>query len=154
MVLYSSLLHLPLLRFHCVGGCWFFEPRTAATLALLQSDALTTRQCSHQHLSEHLLSFGVWLLAGQQEMQDLAARGAEHSPSQIPANCFFYSPHSTHCSSLYPTTLQKYIRRGPNYSLLSSRWVHPNQKPFTEDPASEGSNILVWFGSLCVLPSP
>jgi hypothetical protein len=28
------------------------------------------------------------------------------------------------------------------------------QKPFTEDPASEGSNILVWFGSLCVLPSP
>jgi hypothetical protein len=29
-----------------------------------------------------------------------------------------------------------------------------NQKPFTEDPASEGSNILVWFGSLCVLPSP
>ncbi len=29
-----------------------------------------------------------------------------------------------------------------------------SQKPFTEDPASEGSNILVWFGSLCVLPSP
>ncbi len=28
------------------------------------------------------------------------------------------------------------------------------QKPFTEDPASEGSNIFVWFGSLCVLPSP
>jgi hypothetical protein len=28
------------------------------------------------------------------------------------------------------------------------------QKPFTEDPASEGSNILVWFGSLRVLPSP
>jgi hypothetical protein len=21
-VLYSTLLHLPLLRFHCVGGCW------------------------------------------------------------------------------------------------------------------------------------
>jgi hypothetical protein len=28
------------------------------------------------------------------------------------------------------------------------------QKQFTEDPASEGSNILVWFGSLYVLPSP
>ncbi len=28
------------------------------------------------------------------------------------------------------------------------------QKPFTEDPLSEGSNILVWFGSLYVLPSP
>ncbi len=28
------------------------------------------------------------------------------------------------------------------------------QKPFTEDPSSEGSNLLVWFGSLYVLPSP
>jgi hypothetical protein len=28
------------------------------------------------------------------------------------------------------------------------------QKLFTEDPSSEGSNILVWFGSLYVLPSP
>ncbi len=38
-------------------------------------------------------------------------------------------------------------------SLNSGTGVY-NQKPFTEDPASEGSNILVWFGSLCVLPSP
>ncbi len=28
------------------------------------------------------------------------------------------------------------------------------QKQCTEDPTSEGSNILVWFGSLYVLPSP
>jgi hypothetical protein len=33
----------------------------------------------------------------------------------------------------------------------STSW---GQKQFTEDPASEGSNILVWFGSLSVLPSP
>jgi hypothetical protein len=30
-VLYSTLLHLPLLRFYCVGGCW---DRTVATSAL------------------------------------------------------------------------------------------------------------------------
>ncbi len=30
----------------------------------------------------------------------------------------------------------------------------PAQKQFTEDPASECSNILVWFGSHYVLPSP
>jgi hypothetical protein len=28
---------------------------------------------------------------------------------------------------------------------------HFEQKPFTEDASSEGSNILVWFGNLYVL---
>ncbi len=41
-VWYSTLLHLPPLRFHCVGGCWI---RTPGQLRLRHwlSDALTTR---------------------------------------------------------------------------------------------------------------
>jgi hypothetical protein len=33
-VLYSTLLHLPPLRFHCADGCCGIEPRTVATGAL------------------------------------------------------------------------------------------------------------------------
>jgi hypothetical protein len=32
--LYSTLLHLPHLRFHCDGGCWD-QTRTVVTLALV-----------------------------------------------------------------------------------------------------------------------
>ncbi len=39
-VLYSTLLHLPPLRFHCVGGCW---DRSNPGLWHWQSDALTSR---------------------------------------------------------------------------------------------------------------
>ncbi len=41
-VLYSTLLHLPPLRFHCVGGCWGWNPGMLR-LRHWQSDALTTR---------------------------------------------------------------------------------------------------------------
>jgi len=35
-ILYSALLHLPPLKFHCADGCWdrIIEPRTVATSAL------------------------------------------------------------------------------------------------------------------------
>jgi hypothetical protein len=41
-VLYSTLLHLPPLRFHCVGVAGI-EPRLVDTFGHLQSDAQTTR---------------------------------------------------------------------------------------------------------------
>jgi|LakMenEpi03Aug12_release.lakeMendotaPanAssembly.Ray.scaffolds.fasta_scaffold6603312_1 hypothetical protein len=34
---YSTLRHLPPLRFHLVGGCYMIEPRAIATLALTVS---------------------------------------------------------------------------------------------------------------------
>ncbi len=42
-MLYSKLLHLPPLGFHCVGGCW---DRTVATLALVA-------RCSNHSVSSH-----------------------------------------------------------------------------------------------------
>ncbi len=36
-VLYSTLLHLPPLRFHCVGGCW---DRTIVTFILISDSAI------------------------------------------------------------------------------------------------------------------
>jgi hypothetical protein len=41
-VRYSTLLHLPPLRFHCVGGCWDLNPEQLRLRHWL-SDALTTR---------------------------------------------------------------------------------------------------------------
>jgi hypothetical protein len=38
-VCYSTLLHLPPIRFHCVGGCWV-ETRNVATLALTAMQTL------------------------------------------------------------------------------------------------------------------
>ncbi len=40
-ILYSALLHLPPLRFHCADGCYRIEPRTVAT------DALAVRRSNH-----------------------------------------------------------------------------------------------------------
>ncbi len=39
-VLYSTLFHLPLLRFHCVGGCWDRRTKFATS-------ALTVRRSNH-----------------------------------------------------------------------------------------------------------
>jgi hypothetical protein len=48
-VLYSTLLHLPPLRFHCAGGCWDRKPRTVAT------SALAVRRSNHSVTSQPLL---------------------------------------------------------------------------------------------------
>ncbi len=79
-------------------------------------------------------------------------------------------PPLTHCIRVYSILIHTwsiYSYRPCSSSSSSWNWqtlaaeqprpgqaVRSVQKPFTEDPASEGSNILVWFGSLCVLPSP
>jgi hypothetical protein len=58
-VLYSTLLHLPPFRFHCVGECWI-EPRTVATSALAvrrSSHSATSHPhsaTSHSPLGSHL----------------------------------------------------------------------------------------------------
>jgi hypothetical protein len=62
--------------------------------------------------------------------------------------------------AIIPQSREGERRDSENFSALSASaystaWlVRVTQKPFTEDPSSEGSNILVWFGSLYVLPSP
>ncbi len=51
-VLYSTLLHLPPLRFHCVGGCWDETlQRTVAT------SALAVRRSNHSARSHPCLGF-------------------------------------------------------------------------------------------------
>ncbi len=42
-VLYSTLIHLPPLRFHCADGCWDRTQDRCKQLVHWQSDALTTR---------------------------------------------------------------------------------------------------------------
>ncbi len=59
-VLYSTLLHLPPLRFHCVGGCWD-RTRTVATLAL------AVRQSNYSARS-HAWSAG-WLYCAPADSQ-------------------------------------------------------------------------------------
>jgi hypothetical protein len=73
-VLYSTLLHLPPLTFHCVGGCWI-ELRTVATLAL------AVRHSNHStidliHLYKCIsLQCTLCLWGGKFEVNRLMARG-------------------------------------------------------------------------------
>jgi hypothetical protein len=54
MLPYSTLLHVPPVRLHCVGGCWDQKPRTVATLALT---ALTTRLDLIQFFTQHIFYY-------------------------------------------------------------------------------------------------
>jgi hypothetical protein len=48
-VLYSTLLHLPPLSFHCVGGCWMLGQLRPTALAVRRSNRSAT---SHPHLAQ------------------------------------------------------------------------------------------------------
>jgi hypothetical protein len=60
-VLYSTVLHLPPLRFRCVGGCWDRTQRTVATSASWLSDALAM----HSGLGHHCETWKYALEAGK-----------------------------------------------------------------------------------------
>ncbi len=73
-VLYSTLLYLPPLRFHCVGGCWI-DPGTVATspLAVKRSNHLTIVLI---HLYKCLsLQCTLCLWGGNFEVNRVMARG-------------------------------------------------------------------------------
>ncbi len=62
-VLYSTLLHLPPGRFHCVGGCCRIEPRTFATFALAvrRSNLLGLIASSYPHKNRWIsVDTGPW----------------------------------------------------------------------------------------------
>ncbi len=67
-ILYSTLLHLMPLRFHCVGGCWI-EPTTVATLALA---ARFSRARSHPQVRLDLIHTRLDLIHNYRLLNNLS----------------------------------------------------------------------------------
>ncbi len=53
-VLYSTLLHLPPLRFYCVGGCWDRTPASSDTTKYMQSHTIFLKILSLKGLSQQM----------------------------------------------------------------------------------------------------
>jgi hypothetical protein len=129
VVLYPSLLHLPLLRFHCVGVCWF---RTEDCCGFGFG---TVRRSVHSARLKYvdliniwvkissILAFGCWLACRKCRIWQLGRRNTHpvryrqivsFTPS-IPLTLLLYNLQRKDINT----------RRGPHCPLLSFRWVHP-----------------------------